>query len=312
MINNVHLNPKCKDHLVYPVPPPHMFCRITQPDKIRSFFFIWVCIRAHWLSRLYQEGLSSACLSLTADKWRDILGGIYWKQLIPLKGRVFDATVDAPFDLQYFWKHGDPLIFGYLDVASGVSEDRSPLLSDIHMRLEPEDFDSDDLKSLVLWDLSLVNVQVQFDRADEIFVPPNCMDPIEWEFRRDQRRDMFHLRGWLIAGSLPPWEQPYGLPRRRWVARLLEFLRLWPAIKDASWLLGDLESHRGLQWKTMSHDALGEMVKFSLTVKEVNNLERDLITVYSQGVFDSLGVLTVALMKRPSLNTPGMTHFFTI
>lgn len=261
---------------------------------------------------MYQEGLDSPYFLLTADMWRDILGGIYWKRQIPIKGSKFDASLDEPFNLARFWKHGDPLIYGFSIVDDPSREEKAPLLSDLITPLSPNHFNSDDLKALVLWDLSLINVQVQFDRADEYFVKLSSMDPVDWEYRRDRRHDMFHLRGWLIAGSLPPWELPYDLPRRRWVARLLEFLRNWPAISGARPMLRDLQVRRGLDWDTMSPRELGECCKFQLTIKEINNLERDLIAVYSQGVFDSLGVLSVALLKRPSLSIPDMTRFLTI
>lgn len=312
LINNTRLHPKCRAHLVYSVPPPHMFCRIVNVEKLHGFFYIWVCMRTRWLSRMYQEGLDSPYFVLTADMWRDILGGIYWKRQMPTKGAVFDARVDHPFDLECFWKHGDPLIYGYSNVEDHSRVDNAPLLSDLHTRLTSGHFASDDLKALVLWDLSLVNVQVQFDRADEFFVKSNSMDPIDWEYRRDRRRDMFHLRGWVISGSLPPWESPYDLPRRRWVARLLEFLRNWPTITGAISMLKDLQLRRGLDWEIMTSRELGDCCKFQLNVNEVNNLERELIAVYSQGVFDSLGVLPVALLKRPSLKVPNMARFFTI
>lgn len=165
---------------------------------------------------------------------------------------------------------------------------------------------------MILWDISLVNVQVQFDQADELLVPHSSIDLVEWEIRRDRRRDMFHLRGWLIAGGIPPWEQPYDVPRRRWVSRLLELLRLWPSIKSAHPMLKDLHTRKGLLWESMSSGELDDIIKERLTVKETNNLERELISVFCQGVFDSLGVLTVALMKRPKVSTLVFDKFRTI
>lgn len=154
-----------------------------------------------------------------------------------------------------------------------------------------------------------MNVQVQFDQADELFVPSGSIDLVDWEIRRDRRRDMFHLRGWLIASGLPPWEQPYDAPRRRWIARLLEFLRHWPTIKIAHPMLKDLEKRKGLQWETMTSGDLGDLIRVHLSVQEANHLERELITVFSQGVFDSLGVFTVALMKRPNISMPLFDKF---
>lgn len=130
MVNNIRLHPKCKDLLVYPVPPPHIFCSADRSaEKVNSFFYIWICIRSKWLSMIYQEGLSSLFSALTLNKWREILGGIYWKRQTRNQGLFFDKNVDAAFDLRHFWKNGDPLIFGHGE--AGLNYDRSPLLSDM-------------------------------------------------------------------------------------------------------------------------------------------------------------------------------------
>lgn len=295
IVNSTPLVPKAAAHLVYTLPPPHFFCNIQKPEKLHGFFYIWVCMRRVWIPKIYLEGLDSPYFSLTANVWRELLGGIYWKRQIPTIGTSFDSKVDEAFDLAQFWKHGDPLVYGF---ERSADPPRAPFLSDLATLLTPEHFESDDLKSLVLWDLSLLNVQVQFDRADQFFVKGK-LDAVEWEFRCDRRHDMFHRRGCEVSGSLPPWEQPYDAIRRRWVGRLLDFLRLWPTIKSAVPMLTVLRKQRELDWENHTREEIVLCCTIYLSKREVNLLERELVSVYCQGVFDALGILPVYLFKRP-------------
>lgn len=260
------------------------------------------------MPRLFLEGYNSPYFQLSLDTWRDILGGTHFKRQIPLKGAKFDPAVDEAFELKHFWKYGDPLVYGFVDLDA----EQAPLLVDDVTRLTPSCFESDNLKALMLWDLSLVNVQTQFDRADDYFVKRADMEEVEWMMRRDRRRDMFHLKSTKISSTAPPWELPYDAMRKRWVGRLLEFLRSWPSISMARTMLDGYKRRRGLYWNTWSPRELTAFFLDHLSGKEVNEIERELIPVYCQGVFDELGILPVPLLQRPSVDMASIEKYLTI
>ncbi|KAJ6624021.1 hypothetical protein B0H10DRAFT_1943513 [Mycena sp. CBHHK59/15] len=104
--HDIQLIPKCKDLLLFVAPPPHLFLGIKKADKLNMFFFIWMCIRRPWLSRVHRDDGDPISWGLTTQKWREILGGYYWKLRHP---KELDPV---PFTLRRFWRHGGPLIFG--------------------------------------------------------------------------------------------------------------------------------------------------------------------------------------------------------
>ncbi|KAJ6629428.1 hypothetical protein B0H10DRAFT_1939816 [Mycena sp. CBHHK59/15] len=117
--HDIQLIPKCKDLLLFVAPPPHLFLGFKKADKLNTFFFIWMCIRRPWLSHVHRDDGDPISWGLTTQKWREILGGYYWKLRHP---KELDPV---PFTLRRFWCHGGPLIFG--DEAEDVWEtDISP------------------------------------------------------------------------------------------------------------------------------------------------------------------------------------------
>ncbi|KAJ6600654.1 hypothetical protein B0H10DRAFT_1958776 [Mycena sp. CBHHK59/15] len=176
--HDIQLIPKCKDLLLFVAPPPHLFLGIKKADKLNTFFFIWMCIRRPWLSHVHRDDGDPISWGLTTQKWREILGGYYWKLRHP---KELDPV---PFTLRRFWCHGGPRIFG--DEAEDVWEtDISPVMTtSLTGQLEPEHFADDGIKALILWDLALCHAQLQLDRADEILYAHSLKDARQHTIRR--------------------------------------------------------------------------------------------------------------------------------
>ncbi|KAJ7143486.1 hypothetical protein C8R43DRAFT_1130571 [Mycena crocata] len=223
--HNVRLEPKCKALLLYVAPPPHIFLGIQKTEKMNSFFFIWMCIRRAWLSRIRRNPHDPICWGLTTQKWRDVLSGTYWKDRYPPA---------ETFEMRKFWKYGGPLIFGD-DETEVVEADIAPEMGNCATRrLEPTVFTDDSVKSLVLWDLALCHSQLQLDRADEILYAGNLSNPVQLSIRRTRRADVFVNPdwNWHIPKASPPWELAFSHPaRRHWLSRLLEVRRQAPTGK---------------------------------------------------------------------------------
>ncbi|KAJ6536050.1 hypothetical protein B0H19DRAFT_1270865 [Mycena capillaripes] len=303
LLHNIKLEPKCKTLLLYLAPPPHLFLGVQSIPKMCNFFFIWMCIRRPWLSRIRNTFDDPISWGLTTQKWRNILSGEYWKYRHPTDGGV-------EFQLRKFWKKGGPLIFSEEEIGD-VEDDISPqMLGSSTGRLEPEIFMDDGTKALVLWDLTLCHSQLQLDRADEILYTGSLLDARERSMRRIRRADLFHSPdwNWSITRNTPPWEQPLAdRTRRHWLSRLLEVVRFWPcASKKIDWFLAEQKF-----WVTRGTSQKRAEALFcdSLTDGKLHTLEMSLVAVYYQGVFDALGILAVGVIERP-VTTPDMDPFY--
>ncbi|KAJ7160770.1 hypothetical protein C8R46DRAFT_1038007 [Mycena filopes] len=189
LIHNIQLEPKCKDLLLYVLPPPHLFVGIQSATKLQTYFFIWICIRRPWLSRIHRASDDPAVWGFTTQTWRDILSGHYWKLCHP-------KDCETGFDTRKFWKFGGPLIFEDDDIGS-FEPDISPHLQGSKSgRLEPVHFLNDGVKALILWDLALCHSQLQLDRADEVLSAALIQDAEARSIRRARRADIFFSPGW--------------------------------------------------------------------------------------------------------------------
>ncbi|KAJ6572491.1 hypothetical protein DFH09DRAFT_1462004 [Mycena vulgaris] len=250
-------------------------------EKLHGYFFIWMCIRRAWL--------------------RKSAARVYWKYRHARSG-------DTKFELRRFWKYGGPLV---LEQEPGVAEpDISPeMASSSSGRLEPMHFTDDSIKALVLWDLALCHSQLQLDRADELLCASSITDPVELSVRRTRRADVFYSPdwNWNITNQVPPWEKALSdKGRRRWLSRLLEIVKDWPCASKMAWFLAENGFHAIKQHVGKPHEA-----KFceQLSDGKVQMLENSMVAAYYQGVFDSMGILAIGIMKRPK-HMPSMNAFY--
>ncbi|KAJ7842984.1 hypothetical protein B0H14DRAFT_3456504 [Mycena olivaceomarginata] len=269
-----------------------------------NFFFIWMCIRRPWLSRIRYASDDAVSWGFTTQTWRDILSGQYWKYRHPKNG-------SEPFNVRRFWKHGGPLVF-VDESVSDMEADISPEMEGSTTgRLEPATFTDERVRALVLWDLTLCHSQFQLDRADEILCTSALVDDWERSVRRRRRADLFHNASWNwnIPKDLPPWEEHLGHRRRRhWLSRLLEVVRHWPSASKMDWFLGEQNFA-----KVKGSGGQSAEAKFceALSDGKLHLLEMSLIAAYYQGVFDALGILAVGILQRPT-TLDGLDAFYTM
>ncbi|KAJ6576000.1 hypothetical protein DFH09DRAFT_1311452 [Mycena vulgaris] len=301
LVHNAKLEPKFKTLLLYILPPPHLFLGVKSLEKLHGYFFIWMCIRRAWLSQVCRESGDPIYWGLTTQQWRDILSGQYWKYRHP-------RSEDTKFELRRFWKYGGPLVF---EQEPGVAEpDISPeMASSSSGRLEPMHFADDSIKALVLWDLALCHSQLQLDHADELLCASSITDPVELSVRRTRRADVFYSPdwNWNITNQVPPWEKALSdKGRRHWLSRLLEIVKDWPCASKMAWFLAENGFHAIQQ-----HVGKPREAKFceQLSDGKVQMLENSMVAAYYQGVFDSMGILAIGIMKRPK-HMPSMNAFY--
>ncbi|KAJ6514802.1 hypothetical protein C8R47DRAFT_492883 [Mycena vitilis] len=299
LLHDVRLEPKCKDLLLYLAPPPHLFLGVAATEKQCNYFFIWMCIRRAWLSSIRHTFDSPISWGLTTQTWRDVMSGHYWKLRHSKEGPV-------QFDVRMFWRQGGPLIFEEGEI--GDSEDIAPRMpSSPTGRLEPSTFLDNNIKALVLWDLTLCHSQLQLDRADEILCATDAEDEA-LSIRRIRRADIFHDPdwNWNIPNKTPPWEYPLAhKTRRHWLSRLLEVLKGWPCSSKMEWFLGEhnFSGMQGPHPEAMFCDSLSDA--------KLHLLEMSMIAVLYQGVFDALGILAIGVIRRPVI-TAEMHEVFTM
>ncbi|RDB25618.1 hypothetical protein Hypma_006129 [Hypsizygus marmoreus] len=222
----------------------------TSADKLNNMFFIWSCIRRLWLGALYQQGLRSSFFRITTQRWRDILGGVYWKSQIPIAGSKFN-----------------PL--------------STPLMTWVY-RLSPHNFSNDNLKRLLLWDLSLVQLQVQLDQADEILV--SHLDPVALEIRRADDLTFF-IRWMGLDSAGASLGASIRCSSNEVVGRLFAVVRLWPSINRYCWYFDNIRSDfPTFDWRALDDVAVSAFFKGPFSPNVVRRIEDDLIPAYCQGI----------------------------
>ncbi|KAJ7655714.1 hypothetical protein DFH06DRAFT_1200834 [Mycena polygramma] len=303
-VHNVLLTPKCKDLLLFVAPPPHLFLN-KAGEKTATMFFVWICIRRAWLSRMDRDVDCSSAVSwgMTTQQWREVLNGLYWKCRHPREG-------PSAFENRRFWTYGGPLIFGE-DEEDWASVELSPLnTGSATGRVELSDFSDDRIKSLLIWDLTLCHAQLQLNRADEILYASKLRsDPMALNIRRVRRSGLFCESLWDIPEKVAPWERDLEDHRRRhWLSRFVEIVREWPCAAQVEWVLADQKLSEVMP--------VGEETQLTIFCRllpegKVQTLERSAVAVYYQGVFDALGILATAVVKKPE-HTAAMQLFFSI
>jgi hypothetical protein len=240
---------------------------------------------------------------MTTQQWREVLSGVYWKCRHP---RVGPST----FDNRRFWTYGGPLIFGQ-EEEDWASVDLSPLSSGSTTgRAELSDFGDDGVKSLMIWDLTLCHAQLQLDRADEILYAATLRsNPMALNVRRARRSGLFRESFWDITEKLPPWERPlWDRRRRKWLSRFVEIIAEWPCAAQMAWFFAEQNLSN-----VVPCDRETQLATFCrlLSDGKVQTLERSAVAVYYQGVFDALGILAMAVVRKPE-HTAAMLLFFSI
>ncbi|KAJ7776601.1 hypothetical protein DFH07DRAFT_766796 [Mycena maculata] len=296
MVHNIQLIPKCKELLLFLAPPPHLFMNTTE-EKCRNMLFVWTCIRKPWLGRVDRDVGCREVVSwgLTTQQWREILGGTYWKFKHP-------RTPTSEFSWRKFWKYGGALIFGEEQAEWDLMELSPKVITSMTGRLEPEHFSDDQLKALLMWDLTLCHAQVQLDRADEVLYAQRlATDGIILDRRRARRIGLFHEANWTIpTRTLPPWERDYSeRPRRHWLARFVEVIIEWPCASQMQWFfeenkLRDISAQEGQTQLAAFCERLSD--------GKIRMLEVSVVAVYYQGIFDALGILAIGVFKRPKIS----------
>ncbi|KAJ7502478.1 hypothetical protein B0H11DRAFT_2223392 [Mycena galericulata] len=285
------LRPSERVHMMHVLPLPSYFFHIKSAEKLKSYFFIWTTIRRFVVARHAQSGFSSFDVALTAQSWRDVLSGVYFKCRNSWRGKEYDPVVDKVFELANFWQFGGPLVFGADD---DPSEDKTPLCID-GSKLTPSEFDSPRLRAFILWDLSVLHCQTQLDRADVLIFDGSNWDPREVSARNRQRRVMFRPEGCDLSLSNCPWDNQHISARKPWFDRFQTILSGWPYFEDAVNRTAFLDLDGQSPWK------YPKIVDLALlSDRDYEAFEGTLIYIYYRGVVDALGIVPVVPFKKPT------------
>ncbi|KAJ7471246.1 hypothetical protein B0H11DRAFT_1919807 [Mycena galericulata] len=285
------LRPSDRVHMMHVLPLPSYFFHVKSPEKLKSYFYIWTTIRRCIVARHAQTGFASFDVALTAQLWRDVLSGVYFKLRNHWQGEQFNPSVDKAFDVATFWEFGGPLVFGADD---DPSEDKTPVCMD-GTQLRPSDFDSPRLRALMLWDLSVLHCQVQLDRADVLLYDGSGCDPQDVSVRTQLRCSLFRPEGCALSLSNCPWDSTNPSDRKPWFERFQLILCGWPYFEGAVNQTAFLDLHGRLLWKRP-----GAVDIASLSDRDYEALEGTMVYVYYRGIADKLGIMPVVPFKKPT------------
>lgn len=170
---------------------------MASDQRLHNIFFIWVCIRRHWIARPHPSSLST-------QEWKNLLSGEYFRQLAPDK---------ASFDITMFWVHGWGHLFPLCD-----DDDPVPLFRG--ERLTPPVFADKHIKNILVYDVSLLSMKFQFEQADDVLVgKPRHPSP--------ERDSLFKVDASAIDFSRSA--NPYAIS---WMTLFEQFILHWPQWKE--------------------------------------------------------------------------------
>ncbi|KAJ7474232.1 hypothetical protein FB451DRAFT_1398221 [Mycena latifolia] len=283
---------------------PSYFFHVKSAEKLKAYFYIWTTVRRVFVARHAQSGFASFDIALTAQEWRDVLSGVYFKCRNVFKGKKYDPTVDRRFDIATFWEFGGPLVFGADD---DPTEDKTPLCKD-GTKLQPSEFESGRLKAFMLWDLSILHCQVQLDRADVLLFDPSSSEPQQALIRIEARCTLFRPDGCNLSLTMCPWDNLDPSVRKPWFNKFQTILCAWPNFEAAVHQIHGLRDARD-RAKFIASSGLVDLD--ALLAPDYEEFEAAMIYVYYQGVVDALGRMPIVPFKRPTY-VPDLQRFMTI
>jgi hypothetical protein len=204
------------------IPPPLFFFNASTPQKQRSYFFIWCCIREEWALRWTHGNASQReQLLLTHARWREILSGEIFKK---------NSSPTRPYDLNSFWQSDPGVVFQ--NSTNDRARDPTPRLHDSTLLL-PQMFEDSHpaafaLKRFICYNIAVAHVQHQFEQADDAYLTTKGLDPESHEvlFRRNDRESLFRSSVEFVDQT-PAWESPNLSVRAAWYERFRYFIQDW-------------------------------------------------------------------------------------
>ena len=202
------------------VPPPLLFFNAASPQKQRSFFYIWCCIRDHWDRHWrHANALQRDQLLLTHDQWREILSGEIFRK---------NTASTTPFTLATFWQSDPGIIFEpgseHHDLTSRL-RNGTPLVPEMFEDSHPAGYA---LKRALCYDIALTHVQFQFEQTDDAFMVASGADPNSGAMKLRLRLRRFVFRDSVrLLQYAPPWEMESLVVRSGWYERLRFFVKDW-------------------------------------------------------------------------------------
>jgi hypothetical protein len=263
------------------VPPPFFFFNAATPQKQRSYFYIWCCIREELAHRWVNGNPSQRDrLLLTHARWREVLSGEIFKK---------NASPTNSFNLGTFWR-SDP---GFIFENGTEGRDLTPLLVDATPLL-PQTFEDSHpaafaLKRLICYDIAVAHIQHQFEQADDAFLAMKGLDSDTHEvvFRKSRREALFR-KSVRSIDQTPAWESPSLSKRAAWYEQFRFFVKDWQINRP-----GCLQKNISL----LQEPAFSEEVQV-------------LLIVYFEGVAHVLRTVPTTMWTFPG--TRGLDLFLTL
>ncbi|KAG8215812.1 hypothetical protein J3R82DRAFT_7739 [Butyriboletus roseoflavus] len=297
--------PSHSAHFAYAT-PPFTCCPMCNPMRsvpkcvslgfvsTASGFFITKNIALIIPAMLLQPPITMPPLAhfiCTPRHGRDILSGQWWqKNCWPPK---------LEYDHWFFWHHGGLLLLGLSHkelereqddptfAFYSLSDNLSPLLTP-ECQLEPKDFESKNLCNLVVYDLALLNHNLQFEETNDFVMHIDSMSLKDCHARLQACGDLFRS-SWDIPKDAFPWHDTNWESSKNWrrsvswYACFHSLFTTWPREFDLDGINWDKDLSCMDQWQFTEYAC-------------------SLVIFYRCTVMHVLGIAIAPLLHYPSLD----------
>lgn len=276
--------PPERDYFAFLIPPPIIFTRRRdhasdnqgKSERLHNLFFVWSCIRHFWLECLQatSDSYSKAFpekLRLTRTGWNDLLSGVYFRKLWPVPP---GQKLSGEFEITHFWKYGWGELFQ--DLPEHMRSQPVPTFG--NRLLQPADFESDELKALVTFDVVINSMHHEFLEADRVLMKDRLEFVGEALKTRSDAKALLFRKTFSVGSSFTPDHSASSTRCASWMLNFITAVKDWP-------------QSEGVQPPVL-HTA-------NVDIQSITNSFEHYIPIYYQGIMDALRIPPTMLLQTP-------------